>query len=113
MPGGLKKAPISEQLCLVEEIAKKIVDRLTIVLSAYLDITENSNDNIFNYTRNLCHYGSLMIEFRDAWAEGDGERVERCQRLMLPHFRASGRTKYALEALRFQTSCFHQIWLIK
>ena len=53
LPGGLKKAPISEQLCFVEEIAKKIVDRLTIVLSAYLDITENSNDNIINYTRSF------------------------------------------------------------
>ena len=34
--------------------------------------------------------------------EGDGERVFRCWRLMLPHFKAAGRTKYSLEALRLQ-----------
>ena len=33
------------------------------------------------YARVLCHYGLLMIETRDAWAEGDGERVVRCWQL--------------------------------
>ena len=40
--------------------------------------------------------------FKDAWAEGDGERVFQCWKLMMPHFKASGRHKYALEALRLQ-----------
>ena len=38
----------------------------------------------------------------DAWEEGDGDRVFQCWRLFLPHFRADGCTKYALEALRLQ-----------
>lgn len=42
------------------------------------------------------------MEFRDAWAEGDGDRVLRCWKLFLPHFRAAGCTKYALEAFRLQ-----------
>lgn len=42
------------------------------------------------------------MEFRDAWAEGDGGRIYRCWRLLLPHFISYGHTKYALQALRLQ-----------
>ena len=61
-----------------------------------------TDDKVYNYARVLCHYGALVLEFRDACVEGDGERVFRCWRLMLPHFKAAGRTKYSLEALRLQ-----------
>ena len=50
----------------------------------------------------LCHYGALVLEVRDACAEGDGDRVFFCWQLMLPHSKATGRTKYSLEALRLQ-----------
>ena len=65
-------------------------------------ISETSSDMIYNYTCTLCHYGSLMVEFKDAWAEGDGDRIFRCWQLFLPHFRASKHTKYSLEAFRLQ-----------
>ena len=42
------------------------------------------------------------MEFRDAWAEGDGERVLRCWRLFLPHFQVAGHTKYSLAAFNVQ-----------
>lgn len=59
-------------------------------------------DHVYNYARVLCHFGSLVLEFKDGWAEGDGERVFRCWRLLMPHFVTTGRTKYSLEALRLQ-----------
>ena len=65
------------------------------------DSSEES-DRVYSYTRVLCHYGALMEEFRDGWREGDGERVVRCWKLFMLHFKASGATKYALEALRLQ-----------
>lgn len=108
LPAGLKKKTPSEKLQFVEGIARKVVDKLTLIDSAFqadctqTSSTQTSSDKVYNYTRTLCHYGSLMVEFRDAWAEGDGERILRCWKLFLPHFRASGRTKYALEALRLQ-----------
>ena len=40
-------------------------------------------------------------EFEDAIREGDGKRVERCWKFFLLIFKASNRTKYALEALTF------------
>lgn len=80
-------------------IARQIVDRLTLVDSAFLESAAPTEevDKVFNYTRVLCHYGSLVTEFRDAWAEGDGDRSVRCMKLFMLHFKASG---CALEALR-------------
>ena len=63
---------------------------------------ETESDGVYNYARVLCHYGALIMDFRDAWAEGDGERVIRCWKLFMPHFKCFGRTKYSLEALRIQ-----------
>ena len=106
LPVGLDKARPKDQLCYIQGIAQKVVDRLTLVDSAFerkdATTTDDSIDKVYNYTRTLCHFGALMIEFRDAWGEGDGDRVLRCWRLFLPHFRAYGRTKYSLEALRVQ-----------
>ena len=84
-------------------IALEVVDGLSLVESAFTSgKSADTNDNVYNYTRVLCHYGALVTEFRDAWEEGDGERVVRCWRLCMPHFKASGCTKYAIEALRLQ-----------
>ena len=102
LPAGIKKASSSEKLRFVEGIARKVVDRLTLGFHTDLQTLGSNNDMVYNYTRTLCHFGSLMVEFRDAWAEGDGDRIFRCWRLFLPHFRASGRTKYSLEAFRLQ-----------
>ena len=77
----------------IQLLARKVVDRLTIVDSAFLSGDAESDDHMYNYTRVMCHYGALMIEFRDAWAEGNSERVVRCWRLFMPHFRVSGCTQ--------------------
>ena len=90
----------SRQFQFVERIASRIVDECTL-LNICNEIPE-CDDKVYNYSRVLCHYSALIAEFRDACAEGDGERVFRCWRLMLPHFKSSGRTKYSLEALRIQ-----------
>jgi len=81
-----------------------VVDRLTLVDSAFIFPGEiaDSGDTCYNYARVLCHYGSLVMEFRDAWAEGDGERMLRCWKLFLPHFQAAGHTKYSLAAFNIQ-----------
>ena len=103
LPAHILKGTPDEQLQYVQGIATKVADRLTLVDSAFLeDGSEDGSeeDKKFNYTRVLCHYGSLVIEFRDGWAEADGERMKRCWLLCMPHFKESGRTKYAWEALR-------------
>lgn len=98
------KATNDQKLFFIRSIAREVVERATLVENAFFpsQATNNTADRVYNYARVLCHYGSLVAEFRDGWAEGDGERMMRCWRLFLPHFKASGCSKYALEALRIQ-----------
>ncbi len=63
---------------------------------------EESGDGKYNYTRVLCHYAALVMEFLDGWSEGDGTRVLRCWKVVLLHFYSDRRTKYAFESLRLQ-----------
>lgn len=99
----LLKASAPRKLAYVEDLARKVVDRMTLVDSAFHDSgTEDNKDRVYNYARVLCHYGSLVMEFQDAWGEGDGERVLHCWKLFMPHFQADRRVKYSLEALRLQ-----------
>ncbi len=81
-----------EQLQYVVSIAKQVVEKLTLVDSSFFN-----EILVIQFTRVVCHYGSLAMEFQDAWAEGDGDRVLRCWKLFLPHFQAAGS---AYEALR-------------
>ena len=102
-PDGLLKASRPQQKLFVEQLASKIVDNLTLIGPAFLPgELSNTDDKVYNYSHVLCHYGALVMEFRDAWAEGDGERVLCCWWLFMPHFQSSGCTKYALEAFRVQ-----------
>ena len=81
---GLKKAGTAEQLLFIKGIAEEVVERMTLVDSAFVSGEDNSedetvtDDTVYNYARVLCHYGSLVMEFRDAWAEGDGCAVGNC-----------------------------------
>ncbi len=43
--------------------------------------------------------GCFYMEYSDAIREGDGGRMLRCWRYLLPMFRSSGRKNYALESL--------------
>ena len=63
-----------------------VVDRVTLVDSAFLTGDTDTDDKVYNYARVLCHYGALMTEFHDGWAEDDGERVVRCWHLFMPTF---------------------------
>ena len=58
------------------------------------------DDDMFNYQCSLLQHGLLYLNFRDAVAEGDGDRIIRNWKFLLLHFREkSSHSKYALEAL--------------
>ena len=103
-PRRLLKEDLEKKRVFVEGIARQVVDRLTLVESAFIAPGElaDSGDTCYNYARVSCHFSSLVMEFRDAWAEGDGERVLHCWRLFLPHFQVAGHTKYSLAAFTVQ-----------
>ena len=103
IPAGLKQAGKPEQFAYISDIAQEVVERCTLVEEAFSDATiKDIKDGVYNYARVFCHYAAMLMEFRDAWGEGDGERVLRCWKLLMPHFKLANHTKYALEALRLQ-----------
>ena len=101
LPQGIQQASAKRKWGYVRSLAKQVVDKCSL-MDITSDVQHDTQDGVYNYARVLCHYASLVLEFRDAWGEGDGERIFRCWRILLVHFKSSGRTKYSLEALRLQ-----------
>lgn len=101
--GQLQQQPAPQQQQYVYSIAKAVVAKCSVVGDAFLfKSVPESGVMVYNYTKALCHYVSLALEFVDAWEEGDDERVCRCWKFFLLHFYANGRSEYSLEALRLQ-----------
>ena len=64
---------------------------------------EEDRDDMLAYQKALLDYGMLILNFWDAIAEGDEERIFRCLKYFLMYLKHQGRssTKYALEGLYF------------
>ena len=114
-----KSTSTAEKQRFIVGLSMKVVENCTIISDTLLGKeVKESGDQKYNYTKSLCHYASLALEFHDAWHEGDGIRIIRCWRILLLHFFESGRTKYSLDAMRLQiqllclpSSLVHQlIW---
>ena len=60
---------------------------------------------MYEYSRQLLSIGCFYLEFVDGIREGDGERVHRCWKYLLPLFKGSGRTNYSIEALTLLNQC--------
>ena len=58
------------------------------------------DDCVQLYACDVLTIGFFIMEFIDAIHEGDGTRVIRCWRYLLPIFKASNQTNYAIEAFR-------------
>ena len=63
--------------------------------------TEDNKDDMLAYQKALLEYSMLVLNFWDAIAEGDGERILRCWKFFLMYLKHQGgsATKYSLEAL--------------
>lgn len=59
-----------------------------------------NGDGVFNYSHNILKSGLLLRNFQDAIKEGDGSRLERLWKFMMLLFKVTGKTKYALAAIR-------------
>lgn len=95
--------PDQEKRAYIYHVAREVVNKYSIITEAVLNKdVEDHHDHVNNYARVFCHFGSLALEFTDAWREGDGERIIRCWGIFLLHFHAARRTKYALEALNLK-----------
>ena len=61
-------------------------------------VYKDTDDKVRQYSIQLSSLGCLYLEYSDAIREGDGNRVLRCWRYMLPIFASSGCKNYAIEA---------------
>ena len=55
-------------------------------------------DGVFNYASAVLNDGLLLLEYKDAIREGDGERILRCWKLMLLYFKYANHFNYQKEA---------------
>lgn len=92
-----------KKLSYIIKLAQQVVDNFSIHSDAILgaEVTQ-STDQVYSYGRLFCHFGSMVLEFHDAWREGDGERICRCWKIFLLLFHCYKHTKYAWEALKLQ-----------
>ena len=119
MPPNVKHGQDSDKSQYIRSLASQVVEKCTLIDKAITgEVVMTTDDHKYNYARILCHFGTLIMEYLDSWGHGDGKRLFRCWRLFLPHFHASGRTKYSLQALclQFQVKCVlspqlaHEMW---
>ena len=91
--------PDAERKQILLTLSAKIVDK-------YIDFSYNrrdktkTTDQVQEYATQILSLGCFYSEYSDAIKEGDGDRILRCWRYLLPIFWNSGRTNYANEALR-------------
>lgn len=58
-----------------------------------------SGDGVYNYASNILKTGLWLRDFKDATREGDGERTVYLWKFMMPFFKITGNSKYALDAI--------------
>ena len=90
-----------ERKMILQSIVSKIIH-------CYTNISYNAEsrvmlpgDGIHAYAKQLLTVGCLYLEMADGIREGDGDRVVRCWRYLLPIFVGVGRKNYALESLEY------------
>lgn len=102
LPSGTYKSSPDQREAYARQIATQVVEQCKPVKHGFKDREViNSGDYVYNYACILCLLGSLVQEFTDGWAEGDGDRVYWCWRFLLPHFKSAN---HGLEALQIQFS---------
>ena len=80
---------------------------------------ERKEDHIFNYHRAKLIFGLILTDFNDAVKEGDGQRLMRLYKIVLPIYKVNGCTKYSytvllllvkVAALLPQSLAFRLVW---
>ena len=100
-------APDGEQSWMLEK-----EERVKLFHSLMLDITENvfmynfkqpgtaeTPHKVNLYAKLLLNWGLFYLEFSDAIKKGDGSRVLRCYRYMLPMFISSACNNYSIKCM--------------
>jgi len=82
-------------LLAIREVVDKFID---VSYGDEKEVVDTNHDGVHAYACNLLSSGLLYMEFVDAIREGDGNRIIRCWRYFLLHFKIEHRTNYSIEA---------------
>ena len=96
-PQELWMLPLSQRKQVLNTVCLDIID--SVVEFSFNNHTSQCDDQVFSYAQQIISLGCFYLEFCDGVKEGDGERVLRCWKYLLPIFLASGRTNYSREAV--------------
>ena len=87
---------------LLHNIAKHIVEKYVDLSTEFKDPASQpdaSTGTVLEYSREMLSLGLLLLEFKDAVREGDGDRDLLVWKYFMLLFKATGRKNYAIEAL--------------
>ena len=96
-PEDVWMLPTAERRDVLKKVCKQVVD--SFVKFSFNDDQSSNDDHVLKYAQQILSLGCFYLELCDAVKEGDGERVLRCWKYLLPIFLASGRTNYSREVL--------------
>ena len=96
-PEDIWMESVEQRRSILHKVCVAVVEKY-VKLQINLKSKPHSDDRIFMYSRNLLSLGCFYLEFSDAIRKGNGSRVLRCWRYLLPMFFSSGRRNYALES---------------
>ena len=92
-----------EKFAFITKLARQVVEDTTINAESLLgNEVKISGDKVYSYSRMFCHFGSIALEFHNAGLWGDGDRIDRCWKILLLHFHCDKCSKYAWEALKLR-----------
>jgi len=84
----------------LDKVCKELYDKFVgFTFNDPVVSSTKDTDGIYSYSKQLLRLGCFYLEFADGIREGDGERVLRCWRYLLPICLGSGRTNYSCEIL--------------
>ena len=90
-------------------LSKMIVDKYVCFSFNHQAAVNLTSDKVYIYASELLSIGLFYMEYTDAIREGDGLRVLRCWKYLLPIFKSSNRTNYSTEVLHFLYQYLHHL----
>ena len=95
-----------ERKSALDGLAKQVIDKF-ICFRYNNSKNKSAGDKVYQYHTRLLSLGLFYLEYSDAIKEGDGNRVVRCWRYLLPIFKSSERKNYSIESLHLLCQLHH------
>ena len=84
---------------MLEDISSYVVNQHVDLSTSFKTSDSSTNGTAYDYGCEVLALGLLVIDFKDAVQEGDGDRIIALWKYLMLVFKASGRKNYAIEGL--------------